>query len=322
MNMPARIFCCVLIHSLFCVGYTFLNDFVAHLYGALNGGLTSRGVNIRLTSKFLFELFIAINLVLALIPVFRVKLALWAVWVLLIPLWLLPDHPLRALFYGLGQGTFTLAAILVSTGLDFWYTRKVAAGKTSGLAKELKDIAEHFPLRMPELDEGYPWVRTLDSVGLGAYQMAFMPCSDSLARLHRLIENQGFVTEVARTARFVTLKNTPGAVLSWRENDEFDGRVVILITNSAALVQAVRDLHITTPAPWMVFPDFNPEGLGNMQGSLHWWWENYFQPFWESLDASAKQAFLQQRNAPQAWLDYFEFYEELNSTPPSVANHA
>jgi hypothetical protein len=25
---------------------------------------------------------------------------------------------------------------------------------------------------------------------------------------------------------------------------------------------------------------------------------------------------------PQAWLDYFEFYEELNSAPPSVANHA
>jgi hypothetical protein len=25
---------------------------------------------------------------------------------------------------------------------------------------------------------------------------------------------------------------------------------------------------------------------------------------------------------PQPWLDYFEFYEELNSAPPSVANHA
>lgn len=313
MNMRARIFCCVLIHSLFCVGYVFLNDFVAHLYGALNGGLTSRGVNIRLTSKFLFELFIAINLVLALIPFFKVKLALWAVWVSLIPLWLLPDHPLRALFYGLAQGTFTLVAILACAGLDLWYTRKVAAGKTSGLAQELKDIAEHFPLCLPTLDEGYPWVRSLDSVGLGAYQMAFMPCSDSLARLHRLIESQGFVTEVARIERFVTLKNAQGAVLSFREQEEFDGRVVILVTSSAALVQAVRDLQITPPAPWVVFPDFNPEGLGNMQGSLQWWWDTYFQPFWESLDAPAKQAFLQPRNAPQAWLDYLQFYEELSS---------
>lgn len=319
MTLCARLIGCVVIHALFCAGYALLNDFVAHLYGSINGGLTSRGVTIRLTSQFLFELFIAINLVLALIPFLRAKLILWAVWVALIPLWLLPDHPLRALFYGLGQGTFTLAAILLSSGLNFWYTRNVATRSTSGLAQELKDIAEHFPLRMPVLDDGYPWVRCLDSVGLGAYQMAFMPCVDSLRRLHRLIDSWGFVTEVARTERFVTLNNVQGHVLSWRENHEFNGRVVIMVTDSAAWVQAVRELHITPPAPWAVFPDFNPEGLGNMQGSLQAWWDNYFQPFWDSLEAPAKQAFLDQRNAPQAWRDYFQFYEELHSDPAPVA---
>lgn len=314
-----RIICSVVIHALFCVGYAVLNDFVAHLYGSINGGLTSRGVSIRLTSQFLFELFIAINLVLALIPFIKAKLILWALWVLLIPLWLLPDHPLRALFYGLGQGTFTLAAILISSALDFWYTRKVATRNTSGLAQELKDIAEHFPLRMPALEEGYPWVRSLESVGLGAYQMAFMPCVDSLHRLHRLIDSQGFVTEVARTERFVTLTNVQGHVLSWRENHEFNGRVVIMVSNSAAWVQAVRELHITPPAPWVVFPDFNPEGLGNMQGSLQAWWDTHFQPFWDSLGAPARQAFLDQRNAPPAWRDYFQFHDERHSDPVPVA---
>lgn len=134
MNLPARILCCLLIHSVFCVGYTLLNNFAADWYISTYGGLTSRGVNIRLTSKFLYEFFLVFNAVLALIPVLRVKLILWAIWVGLILLWMLPDHPLRALLYGIGQGTFTLTAILLSTGLDGWYKRKFAGGKASKLA--------------------------------------------------------------------------------------------------------------------------------------------------------------------------------------------
>ncbi len=310
MTLWRRMLCGVLIHGLFCVGYVFLNDFVAHLYGSINGGLTSRGVNIRLTSRFLFEVFIGINLVLALIPSLRIRLLLWAVWVALIPLWLLPHHPLRALFYGVAQGAFTLAAILACAGLDAWCRRKVAVGKTSGLAQELKEIAGHFPPQLPALREGYPWVRSLASVGMGAYQMAFMPCAASRQRLHSLIERQGLTTEIARTARFVTLGNAEGEVLSWRENAEFDGHAVIMITHSAALVQAVRELPITPPAPWVVFPDFNPQGLGNMQGTLLGWWALYFQPFWDSLDVLQKQAFLDERKAPLAWREYLEFHDD------------
>ncbi|KNH47029.1 hypothetical protein HTX81_04650 [Pseudomonas lini] len=134
MNMPTRIICCLLIHSVFCVGYTFLNNFAADWYISTYGGLTSRGVNIRLTSKFLYEFFLVFNAVLALIPVLRVKLILWAIWVGLILLWMLPDHPLRALLYGIGQGTFTLTAILLSTELDSWYKCNFAGAKASKLA--------------------------------------------------------------------------------------------------------------------------------------------------------------------------------------------
>lgn len=134
MNMLARIVCCLLIHGVFCVGYTFLNNFAADWYISTYGGLTSRGVNIRLTSKFLYEFFLVFNAVLALIPVLRVKLILWAIWVGLILLWMLPHHPLRALLYGIGQGIFTLTAILLSTGLDGWYKRKVVGAKASKLA--------------------------------------------------------------------------------------------------------------------------------------------------------------------------------------------
>ncbi|CEL32356.1 hypothetical protein AB4P97_23055 [Pseudomonas sp. A1230] len=136
MNLPARLICCLLIHTVFCVGYTLLNNFAADWYISTYGGLTSRGVNIRLTSKFLYEFFLVFNWLLAMILVLRVKLVLWAIWVALVLLWMLPDHPLRALLYGVGQGTFTLAAILFCTGLDRWYTRKSMAGKSPELGQE------------------------------------------------------------------------------------------------------------------------------------------------------------------------------------------
>ncbi|VVM58448.1 hypothetical protein PS619_01161 [Pseudomonas fluorescens] len=134
MNLPARIVCCLLIHSFFCVGYTLLNNFAADWYISTYGSLTSRGVNIRLTSKFLYEFFLVFNWLLAMILVLRVKLVLWAIWVALVLFWMLPDHPLRALLYGIGQGAFTLAAILLSHGLDAWYKRKCAGTKAAKLA--------------------------------------------------------------------------------------------------------------------------------------------------------------------------------------------
>ncbi|WP_192559321.1 hypothetical protein [Pseudomonas allokribbensis] len=136
MNMPARIVCCLLIHSLFCVGYTLLNNFAADWYISTYGSLTSRGVNIRLTSKFLYEFFLVFNWVLALIPVLRVKLVMWAIWVALVLFWMLPHHPLRALLYGIGQGAFTLAAIVVCVGLEAWYMRKFSGAKASKRASE------------------------------------------------------------------------------------------------------------------------------------------------------------------------------------------
>lgn len=322
MSPVARILCSVLIHSLFCVGYVFLNNWVADTYSAINGGLTSRGVSIRLTSKFLFELFLVVNLLIALLPNLKAKLGLWAAMGLLIPLWLLPHHPLRTLFYGLGQGAFTLMAIVLSVGLDRWWSRRAAPQKTAGLAQELQEIAEYFPLGGHAPGGGYPWVRALDSVGLGAYQMAFMPCADSLARLHRLIEREGFVSEVAHTERFRTLKKAHGAVVSLREYDEFNARVVILVTNSLALVEAVRDLPITPPGPWVVFPQVDPNELLGLQGSLEWWWDVYWQPFWENLDEPAQQAFLQQSGAPQAWVDFFERREILGAALELRFRHA
>ncbi|WP_122448971.1 hypothetical protein [Pseudomonas viridiflava] len=136
MNTPVRIVYCLLIHSLFCVGYMFLNNFAADWYISTYGSLTSRGVNIRLTSKFLYEFFLVFNALLALIPNLRTKLVLWAVWVALVLFWMLPDHPLRALLYGIGQGSFTLVAILLTAGLNTLYTRKFIAGRKLLLEKK------------------------------------------------------------------------------------------------------------------------------------------------------------------------------------------
>jgi hypothetical protein len=109
------------------VAYAFLNDAVVHAYRLFNGGFTSHGVAIGIASYALFYIFLGVNLIVALIPSLVAKLAILFLMVGFILLWMLPDNPLRALFYGVAQGCVTLLAILTTQVIELrWALRNIA----------------------------------------------------------------------------------------------------------------------------------------------------------------------------------------------------
>ncbi|QQZ42019.1 hypothetical protein IF690_00305 [Pseudomonas sp. SK3(2021)] len=127
MNKLYRLAMCLIVHALGCGAYAFLNNAVVVVYKGLNGGFTTRSVAIGIASYALFYIFLTVNLLIALIPNLVVKLGLLCLMVGFILLWMLPDNPIRALFYGVAQGCITLLAILVTQVIELrWVLRTLA----------------------------------------------------------------------------------------------------------------------------------------------------------------------------------------------------
>lgn len=124
MNMYVRLAMCLIFHTVGCVAYALLNDAVVNAYKAFTGGFTTRGVAIGAASHALFYIFVTVNLIVALMPSLLAKLLLPSAMVGLILLWMLPDNPLRALFYGVAQGCVTFMAILTTQVIELRWTQK------------------------------------------------------------------------------------------------------------------------------------------------------------------------------------------------------
>ena len=71
-----------------------------------------------------FYIFFGVNLVVALFPNLWAKLGVLAVMVSWILFTMVPDNPLRALFYTVAQGGVTLLAILVTQVIELRWTQR------------------------------------------------------------------------------------------------------------------------------------------------------------------------------------------------------
>ena len=129
MSNYTRLASCLFFHAVGCVAYVFLNNAVVHAYKHLNGGFTTRGVAIGMASYALFYIFLGVNLMAALIPNLVAKLVILSLMVGFILLWMLPDNPLRALFYGVSQGCVTLLAILASQVVELRWASRNKVGR-------------------------------------------------------------------------------------------------------------------------------------------------------------------------------------------------
>jgi hypothetical protein len=124
MNTYVRFAMCLAFHAAGCVAYAFLNDAVVVAYKAFNGGFTTRGVGIGIAHYMFIYIFFGVNLVVALFPNLWAKLGVLAVMVSFILFSMVPDNPLRALFYTVAQGGVTLLAILATQVIELRWTQR------------------------------------------------------------------------------------------------------------------------------------------------------------------------------------------------------
>lgn len=104
-------------HAVACLLFPIVTSLGFQVYTTLFGSPLSRGVAIGLAVQLIFAAFVLVNGLIALITNVRAKIALTGVLVLASLAYLLPQHPLRALFFAGLSGALTLAAIYVAMRL-------------------------------------------------------------------------------------------------------------------------------------------------------------------------------------------------------------
>ncbi|MDD1016138.1 hypothetical protein [Pseudomonas rubra] len=101
----------LVVHLLAVAAYLWLHNTGMTMYRQMAGGLMSRGVAIGMGMYLIFYFVVLMNLVMALVPRLKWRLLLAAMIPAAILLYLLPQHPLRALFCSVLGFATALAAI-------------------------------------------------------------------------------------------------------------------------------------------------------------------------------------------------------------------
>ncbi len=106
------------IHGLGLVLLLIFNDIAIYLYQEWFGGFDSRGIAPGAVTRLVILLFVITNLVIALAPIKWIKILLGVSFVFATAWFLLPNHPLRAIFYCITGGSLSFASIFAASWLN------------------------------------------------------------------------------------------------------------------------------------------------------------------------------------------------------------
>lgn len=87
---------------------------------------------------------------------------------------------------------------------------------------------------------------------------------------------------------------------------EFGGHVIELATDSTAVLQALDAMRLHPPAPWLAFPDLDAGGTGSLQGSLDYWWNWLWMPYWTDATQDEREHWL--ALASDDWREFIELH--------------
>ena len=136
----------------------------------------------------------------------------------------------------------------------------------------------------------YPKKDFLAAQGIYAYRLQFMVLEhDAKAVLSAIAAN--FKVERDDIFQEGSARNDQGYAIHFSIRPEFDGAVVELVTNFIPFLKALDAMAIKPPAPWVVFPEIDPESLGSLQGSIDYWWTWFWSPFWDAVSDDEKARF-------------------------------
>lgn len=83
---------------------------------------------------------------------------------------------------------------------------------------------------------------------------------------------------------------------------DFNGDIIHLITDSEELISNLFKNHHQPPNPEISFPEVDAGGLGSLQGSIDFWLNWLWMPFYLSLPADEKKKL----QLPPDWIEYLE----------------
>lgn len=152
------------------------------------------------------------------------------------------------------------------------------------------------PLQMP--DREYPELRNLRGWNLRAVSCMFQTDNAYAGEvISRAVRNFRRVSEHfyhGKTDKFF---------INISISQEFAGSTITLLTNDLSLFDRIEEGHYSPPPPWIVFPEYDPETLGSLQGDIDYWWYTYWSPFWRRMPASQQAQYLKDHGATDAWAE-------------------
>lgn len=178
-------------------------------------------------------------------------------------------------------------------------------GAALGAAKPIDDMAQAYP--ESALDPARDFARYPEKVFLGAqdifaYRLEFMVSEADAARV---VEAAACEFDLPSLAAFQEGPSKRGGLsLHFSSRPEFGGAVIVLVTNSVALLKRLDALELAPPPPWVVFPEVDPSTLGSLQGSMEYWWDWFFLPFWRSADELARQRYMAKYPTGAPWHEF------------------
>jgi len=178
---------------------------------------------------------------------------------------------------------------------------------------ELQSLRPIYPvcqLPIHVQPDSYPSAISLVAHGCGAYLLKAHVIASVVSRVEQRIAELGFLERV-QSGHFQAYRQGQEAV-SLQTEKLGEGVILMLVSNSAHLLQALPDL--SPPAPWQVFPDVDASGLGSLQGSLEHWWNHYWWPYWQNLTPQQRASWLDDARHPEGWREYVRLMDELNGT--------
>ena len=167
----------------------------------------------------------------------------------------------------------------------------------------------HFPpvLDNPNIAKGnehfnpYPAKTFLGEQNLYAYYLMVMLEHDDFLELQALIASRFGNQELKNDS---ILLNDKQEALAITYRQEFGGIVVEATTNSTPLIRAFDARFPAPPPPWSAFPNMEPiEAEMNKQGSLEYWWNRIWLPFWSTRTPVEKEEYLMKNDATVEWCE-------------------
>ncbi|SDJ48409.1 hypothetical protein [Pseudomonas indica] len=149
----------------------------------------------------------------------------------------------------------------------------------------------------------YPKKIFLGGKGLFAYHATMMISDNEFEQFRELVEAH-FDLKTISPEQEVSLRNSDGTALKLSIRQEFNGWVIEMITNSKALLDGLDASFKMPPPPWTAFPKMEPiEAVMSKQGSLEYWWNWFWSPFWDHADSETRKSYLRDHKASEEWAE-------------------